>query len=446
MDYNMEDTNGKRKTPRRFIRIIQGIFYIIIFIMFTTIFIGFCYHLMTVLIGVESFSEMISWQNPPVRSEYEEYVHQLVMNSKDPNHLRFQESRTNPKPPSTVKKNHFEETKDRILARYEYNQIHRPKLVPTPPNERNLPWDNLYNVLNEWNPDNPEIPENFQERLQHFNYGDPYERSLAEAYRNAEIPFKLYNVSEFNEISFKWDEKYLESSISNMKTVGHVEKSKDNHFMFWRSVNKRLKNYEPPTEIIHNVNFPKYLKIAKQADIEKWNTSKEHYYFMLGVPPHDHHYFIGKDLTSFSTTKANFFITNPTANKGIQCRFGMRGVIAECHYDSGKNMVAMLHGQKRYIITPPWSCPYLGIIADPKHPSYRHSIIDWSDLNQAKANKFEKADAIDTVLHVGEVLYIPSFWFHYIVSLEYSIQCNSRSGFPPGRKGYNYIQQCFSNQ
>lgn len=36
--------------------------------------------------------------------------------------------------------------------------------------------------------------------------------------------------------------------------------------------------------------------------------------------------------------------------------------------------------------------------------------------------------AIDTVLKAGEVLYIPSFWFHYIISLQKSAQCNTRSG------------------
>ena len=36
--------------------------------------------------------------------------------------------------------------------------------------------------------------------------------------------------------------------------------------------------------------------------------------------------------------------------------------------------------------------------------------------------------AIDTVLKAGEVLYIPSFWFHYIISLQKSAQCNARSG------------------
>ena len=39
-----------------------------------------------------------------------------------------------------------------------------------------------------------------------------------------------------------------------------------------------------------------------------------------------------------------------------------------------------------------------------------------------------RSKAIDTILKEGEVLYIPSHWFHYIVSLQKSAQCNTRSG------------------
>ena len=38
------------------------------------------------------------------------------------------------------------------------------------------------------------------------------------------------------------------------------------------------------------------------------------------------------------------------------------------------------------------------------------------------------ASALSTVVKAGEVLYIPSHWFHYITSLQKSAQCNVRSG------------------
>ena len=120
----------------------------------------------------------------------------------------------------------------------------------------------------------------------------------------------------------------------------------------------------------------------------------------------------------------------------------MRGIISESHFDSGRNMIAMIKGSKRYILNPPQECSKLGIITNKKHPSYRHSIIDWSSTEQVKNTSFCDIKAIQTVVKEGEMLYIPSFWFHYIVSLDYSIQCNSRSGLPPNGQGKNEINKC----
>jgi hypothetical protein len=53
-------------------------------------------------------------------------------------------------------------------------------------------------------------------------------------------------------------------------------------------------------------------------------------------------------------------------------------------------MVAMLRGSKRYILNPPTECKRLGIISDKNHPSYRHSVIDWSDEAQAVSRGFDK--------------------------------------------------------
>jgi hypothetical protein len=36
--------------------------------------------------------------------------------------------------------------------------------------------------------------------------------------------------------------------------------------------------------------------------------------------------------------------------------------------------------------------------------------------------------AAQVILSMGEVMYIPGNWFHYIVSQDASIQCNARSG------------------
>ena len=89
---------------------------------------------------------------------------------------------------------------------------------------------------------------------------------------------------------------------------------------------------------------------------------------------------IGKDITMF-TKFPSFFVKDqheqrvrvgcvlfPSAMslfypiavclQGIHCRFGMPSIIAESHYDGGRNFIAMVRGKKRYIINHPSQCPY----------------------------------------------------------------------------------------
>lgn len=338
------------------------------------------------------------------------------------------------------------------IVKWEHGDIEWPKLVEYDEvragNYVYPKYQTLMDVVSTWNPDVSDPPAYFKETLMHFNYSNPVERAMAEKYRNAEIPFKVYDVPHFDETSEKWSDEYL-SKVLSKSGSNHVEKSKDNHFMYWALKGWRETDveYVPPTEIIHDMNFDKWLSVAKEADATKMKNDSIHYYLMSSAPIGDKgKTFIARDLPLFTTSSPNFFISNPRSNKGIQCRFGMRGIIAEAHYDSGRNMVAMLKGVKRYIINPPTACKQLAIITDIDHPSYRHSVIDWSDMKQAESHNFEKIDAIDTLVRQGEVLYIPSYWLHYIISLKYSIQCNSRSGSPPNGEGLEEIEKCMGQK
>ena len=189
---------------------------------------------------------------------------------------------------------------------------------------------------------------------------------------------------------------------------------------------------------------------GKDADAIGLGAEDEHFYLMTGVEagrlvarnPSRLGQFVSSGSEHVLHDQEQLFITNVGANKGIQCRFGMKGVIAEAHYDGGRNMVAMLKGAKRYILNPPSECSMLDIIADKAHPSYRHSRTDWSNEDEAKRQGFANARGIDTIVHEGEILYIPSYWFHYIISLDYSIQCNSRSEPPPNANNEHHIHKC----
>ena len=122
---------------------------------------------------------------------------------------------------------------------------------------------------------------------------------------------------------------------------------------------------------------------------------------------------------------------------------GERGVTTATHYDAGRNMIGMIHGAKRYILQPPRECHKLGIVTSRHSAFFRHSllelgkIIDQTDDSKRTATIPEEkswldraatSEGVETVLKTGEVLFVPSHWFHYIIGLQKNAQCNVRSG------------------
>lgn len=120
-------------------------------------------------------------------------------------------------------------------------------------------------------------------------------------------------------------------------------------------------------------------------------------------------------------------MVEPSQQRGIHCRFGMPGIIAEAHYDAGRNFVFMTRGRKRYILSAPTVCPHLAMLRD--GPSARHSFVDWTSPEGVAA--LSNGTGIEVVMEAGDALYIPAFWFHFIISLSVNVQCNARSGTPP---------------
>lgn len=117
-----------------------------------------------------------------------------------------------------------------------------------------------------------------------------------------------------------------------------------------------------------------------------------------------------------SSPNETFFVWQPKEQKGIQCRWGSRGIVAATHYDSGRNMIAMITGAKRYILSPPRACSKLGIFTSKYSPIYRHSLLNFAHISlmgdehsrmsgeeRAWLQRASTAEAIDTVVKAGEV-------------------------------------------
>ena len=98
----------------------------------------------------------------------------------------------------------------------------------------------------------------------------------------------------------------------------------------------------PPTRN-NDWSYREWSQHARYADAVNLTADRPHFYWQAGVPPEEryqdrsHWTFISRDLPSFSSRKSNFFVFSPDEQKGIQCRFGERGVVAATHFDGGRN-------------------------------------------------------------------------------------------------------------
>lgn len=168
------------------------------------------------------------------------------------------------------------------------------------------------------------------------------------------------------------------------------------------------------------MTFEQWLHSAIAGHAISSTEDRKHYYFRFATMDQDHWLF--NELDYFKHD--NHFFS--TVNKGIHCRFGMKGVIAECHYDGGENFATSLGGLRRWVMAHPNQCENLYLLKKPD-VSARHSEVDWSNPDYGKYPKFKTALANEIILQGGQLLYVPSFWFHFIVSLNVNFQCNCRS-------------------
>lgn len=275
---------------------------------------------------------------------------------------------------------------------YTYPTINQSS-TSTPPNDGSYPnLQTMEQIFKKWPQDDIDNPPNpFQETLLHFDYQNPNEMKIAMMYRNLELPFKVYNIPEITNAGMKWTDDYLSYHFdrknhnpSRMMRGGGVEKDEykygpstmppsqgraqysiDSFFAFFINRNWNIDKLGPPPTLDTDLTFERWAKHAVYADAVSLPNNEVHYYWQSGVPseekerPKEKWSMISHDLPSFSVRgneEPSFFSFHPKEQKGIQCRFGERGVTAATHYDGGRNMVGMITGAKRYILSPPKEC------------------------------------------------------------------------------------------
>jgi hypothetical protein len=297
----------------------------------------------------------------------------------------------------------------------------------------------MMDLLTNWNADNTDIPEKHYDTLCHFNYLNSTEVQMALNYRDHELPFVMYNIPELDNIVKKWNNlDYLSEKLGSKNY--RTETSKTNHFMYWRHASSSFlrtregKNWKPPTNVI-NTKFEKWLELAVKGQ-NRTLDDREHQYFRVSSDMGNEWLF--QELPFFQPKKS-VFIVNPREQKGIHCRFGMRSVIAEAHWDGSRNAVVVIGGMRRWILAHPGQCKNMHMLPN-SHPSGRHSEVDWSKPDVKQFPNFAKVQGHEVILTPGDYLFVPTYWIHYIVSLNVNFQCNTRSGvYNPYHK---FIKEC----
>jgi Cupin-like domain len=284
----------------------------------------------------------------------------------------------------------------------------------------------MLNITGNWNTDSTEIPPFHFDSICHFDYRNQSELDAAYMYRKAEVPFIVYNIPAVDEIVKKWNDiDYLQKKLG--KKTYRTETSKDNHFMYWRSGGSFLrgkdgKKWKPPTGL-ESVTFEDWLELAVKGQ-NKSLESRTHQYFRVSSDTGNEWLF--NELPFFKPVKS-LFLVNPREQRGIHCRFGMRSIIAEAHFDGSRNSVVVIGGLRRWILAHPDQCVNMHMLPN-THPSGRHSEVDWSKPDLEQFPNFAKIRGNEVILQPGDFLYVPTYWIHYIVSLNINYQCNTRSG------------------
>ena len=405
------------------------------------------------------------------------------VNRRGGNRKFFQVHR--PESPPMAWEREFEAIADKdATARPDYvNYVHHtydyPAKLMEPPELGKYPNMRTYKeLMDTWpqdNLDNP--PDVLQEDLIHFDWNIPADMEAAVKFRDAKLPFKVIHVPEVMEATKKWTDEYLAKnfdtswSANGPQSNGKCNEGPDNYFAFFNLPLWTVEDLGIPPTRDNDWSFARWARHSRYADRVGLHTNLPHYYWQSGVAREERFQsqskwtFVSRDLPSFSSTTDNFVLFHSELQKGIQCRFGERGITAANHYDSGRNMITMITGAKRYILSPPRACKHLGVVSSKGHASFRHSMLNYGHIALMENENDETmppeerewleivgtADAVSTVLKEGEILYVPTGWFHYITSLQKSAQCNVRSG--PDMLGDTFwggaqeiTEQCFPHQ
>ena len=290
-------------------------------------------------------------------------------------------------------------------------------------------WPTL-ELLEHWPPDDTTPRSHIHQGICVFDYETELEK--ARNYRAAEVPFVVRDDPAVLRAAERWNyPEYMGRLLGDVKH--RTEYSPDNHFMYWMAPNPNPKKgkkveqpgitgskrrmptppegWKPPTQMLR-MDWKEWLGHANVTE-DNLGPDKPHWYYRLigcgkmgdGHCDKGSSEYIFDELPFFQPRHGGLYIVEPQRQKGIHCRFGMQGVIAENHFDGSRNSIAVMGGERRYVLSHPEQCSSLALY--PKdHPSSRHSAVNWGAPDLDLYPEFTNAESNEIVLQAGDVLYL----------------------------------------
>jgi hypothetical protein len=258
-----------------------------------------------------------------------------------------------------------------------YDIYHCP---PTPPPGYPFEWKLVDQVLHSWPVTTvDEIPNNqIHQGLCVFDYQKDYATALA--YRQAELPFVVVNDPAVARTVERWHiPGYLPQLIGGPKhNIQHrAEYNTNSHFLYhqphrpkrrrrhgeWHNVDEekeeaekaQLQDLQGRQAALQRADVvPEAIRMTYDDWLAKANKThvgpeEEHWYFRLigcgymdtsGQCDQGSSEYLFDEMPYFqprNDDRNTLYLGDPSEQKGIHCRFGMKGVIAENHFDASRN-------------------------------------------------------------------------------------------------------------
>jgi Cupin-like domain len=211
-----------------------------------------------------------------------------------------------------------------------------------PPQHYPYHW-NLIHVINNWNPNDTRLPGQILQGLCVFDWGR--DEAKARNYREKELPFVVENFPTTMLAAERWNSPgYLEQLMGDYRAKNYH--STTNHFESAEKVND-----------IVTMTYPEWsehaVSIMETSAVED-QSKEEHWYFRVRARLQEDFRtsFLYEELPCFDPSKGtSFAMVDPNHHRGIDCHFGMKGSIADSHYDPHSNFIALLGGKKRLVLS-----------------------------------------------------------------------------------------------